>query len=385
MAKPIASFGFTPDGLSVLFIDRSAGVPTSWSWDFGFQLGGVEQTSTLQNPPAVVFPAAGTYLISLTASNSDGPDTFSFYMTVQVTPGLNLSIQQMVEYELPSGISYDSIGFTQGIRKWQLYLQEAANILDEDVFNEAKWPPLYNVLISKLIVYDLIIKASTSSMASFIAAAETLNTLKTQIISGTIQVADYSLPLIQAYPLTVNLIIIDGVSKTSGALADLPALLSWLNGLLYGNFSVDGGGNLISLGNSHILTTFNYTHNGTGTNTSFTQSNARVVPINQSISTSGSAGTGRGPLKSLETGPSKAAWYDSSAFWATIFKSVGNGINGQAGGIFGSIISDICNYSRKLGVKMPMCESYKIVRPFIIARGNCPDSENNLTFLEPWT
>src|SRR5882757_2452159 len=354
MAIPVAAYNFLPNGLSIDFKDGSSGIPTSWSWDFGFQVSSVEQVSTLQNPTQV-FPIPGIYKVSLTAINADGSDTFVFYINVSTAPVLVSTIAEMVQYYIPPGLAVDSIGFRDSIRKWQLYLQFAADIDDTDVFDETKWPPLYNTLIAKCITYDLILKAATGSMAAFISAAETFNNLRNQIISNTMQVADYSVALIQSYPIVVNLIIIDGINKTSPSCADLTSLLAWLNGLGYGTFAVSGG-NLVSLGNHHILTTFNYTHNGTGTNTAFTQTNARVVSVNASIASSGgSAGTSKGYLKSLETGPSKAAWYDPSSFWASIFKSVSGGINGQGGGIFAAIAEDICTYSYRIGVQMPMC------------------------------
>jgi serine protease len=53
--------------LTVNFTDQSTGVPTAWSWNFGD--GG---TSTAQNPSHAY--AAGTYTVTLTASNACGSD-----------------------------------------------------------------------------------------------------------------------------------------------------------------------------------------------------------------------------------------------------------------------------------------------------------------------
>jgi PKD repeat protein len=55
--------------LTVQFADASTGSPTSWQWSFGD--GG---TSTLQNP-SHVYQAAGTYDVSLTATNANGSNT----------------------------------------------------------------------------------------------------------------------------------------------------------------------------------------------------------------------------------------------------------------------------------------------------------------------
>nr|MEE4266491.1 S8 family serine peptidase [Candidatus Krumholzibacteria bacterium] len=70
---PVAEFTGTPTSgetpLAVQFVDFSSGDPSSWSWTFGD--GG---TSTAQNP-GHTYTAAGSYTVSLTASNGDGSDT----------------------------------------------------------------------------------------------------------------------------------------------------------------------------------------------------------------------------------------------------------------------------------------------------------------------
>ena len=70
---PVADFVGDPTSgdapLTVNFTDQSSNNPTSWSWDFGD--GG---TSTVQNP-AHEYTTAGTYTVSLTATNADGSDT----------------------------------------------------------------------------------------------------------------------------------------------------------------------------------------------------------------------------------------------------------------------------------------------------------------------
>jgi PKD repeat protein len=78
---PVANFSGTPTSgsapLAVNFTDLSTNSPTAWSWTFGD--GG---TSTVQNPSHTY--AAGTYTVSLTATNSAGSDgeTKSNYITV---------------------------------------------------------------------------------------------------------------------------------------------------------------------------------------------------------------------------------------------------------------------------------------------------------------
>ncbi|HSS35818.1 MAG TPA: carboxypeptidase regulatory-like domain-containing protein [Patescibacteria group bacterium] len=57
-----------PAPLTVTFADASTGGPTSWAWDFGDGT-----SSTAQFPPAHVYTNAGTYTVSLVASNANGP------------------------------------------------------------------------------------------------------------------------------------------------------------------------------------------------------------------------------------------------------------------------------------------------------------------------
>lgn len=380
--KPTANFSFKPNGLSVTFIDRSSGIINSWSWDFGFEDNTpAEVISAVQNPPVVNFPSAGVYTVRLTVSNSDGSDTFSFDVVVATTPGVSLTIREMVQYALPIGLAFDSIGFDQSIRNWQLYLQLAPvpQIADADVFNESKWPPLYNILISKLIIYDLVVKAGTASMSSYISAVESLNSLASSTTTETVQVQDYTAALIPAYPITVNLIIGNGKSfGPSPACADVTALLAWLNALGIGVFAETpngGGADILSLGTTVLLNTFNYTGPGGGVNESFVASNPRIVPITQALSVDPDASVGdKGPLKHLETGPSKAEWYDSSVYWSNIFKTMGT--NGEGGGVLTAIAQEICTYANRLTIQLPMCPKQKTLgRTFIVSR-NCPRIPN---------
>ncbi len=73
-AVPVANFTATPNparvGNVVRFNDTSTGRPTEWLWDFGYS----NQTSRSQNPQHT-FPFEGTFLVTLTASNSKGTST----------------------------------------------------------------------------------------------------------------------------------------------------------------------------------------------------------------------------------------------------------------------------------------------------------------------
>jgi len=81
---PTAGFTGTPTSgtapLTVAFTDQSTGAPTAWAWDFNND-GTVD--STAQNP-TFTYNSAGTYTVTLKASNASGSNTAtkSGYITV---------------------------------------------------------------------------------------------------------------------------------------------------------------------------------------------------------------------------------------------------------------------------------------------------------------
>ncbi|MBN2779027.1 MAG: PKD domain-containing protein [Bacteroidales bacterium] len=100
---PVADFVGNPtvvvEGGTVDFTDLSTNNPTSWSWNFP---GGTPATSPAQNP-SVVYNTAGTYDVTLTATNSDGSDTETKTLYIEViadgTLAANFSADQTVVTE----------------------------------------------------------------------------------------------------------------------------------------------------------------------------------------------------------------------------------------------------------------------------------------------
>lgn len=84
---PAADFSATPTSgetpLEVTFTDSSTNEPTGWTWDFGDG-----QTSTEQNPTHE-YAEAGTYTVTLTASNDGGSDDVVKRDLIKVTPPPN--------------------------------------------------------------------------------------------------------------------------------------------------------------------------------------------------------------------------------------------------------------------------------------------------------
>jgi len=81
-------------GTSVPFTDHSINSPTSWAWSFA---GGTPAASSLQNP-TVVYNTAGTYSVTLTATNQAGSGSLTKTAYITVT-------DQPAEYCASSGIS----------------------------------------------------------------------------------------------------------------------------------------------------------------------------------------------------------------------------------------------------------------------------------------
>ena len=82
---PVANFTASPTtvqkGGTVRFTDTSTGSPTAWSWTF---TGGTPSSSTAQNP-SVVYNTAGTYSVTLRATNSAGSNTVTKSNFITVT------------------------------------------------------------------------------------------------------------------------------------------------------------------------------------------------------------------------------------------------------------------------------------------------------------
>ncbi|MCK3682713.1 PKD domain-containing protein [Maribellus sp. YY47] len=85
LVLPVADFSANKTSVTtdetVTFTDLTSNNPVSWNWTFE---GGTPATSTQQNP-MVTYSSAGTYNVTLTATNADGSDTKSVYNYIEVT------------------------------------------------------------------------------------------------------------------------------------------------------------------------------------------------------------------------------------------------------------------------------------------------------------
>lgn len=362
---PVARFLKSTSGLSVQFTDSSLYVPTSWNWSFGD--GNV---STSKNP-LHTYSNAGTYNVVLTAINSLGSDTIVITLIVSTYPTLSQSISEMVECAIPSGIQVSGDCFDQNKSKWQLYLQALVSLplmVDpNDVFNEALWPPLVNILISKLIIYEAILQASAESALAFKdTQAIEANTNATQVCDylGIANTTINAFPNVVVHSVTVNNII---YPYTGSNFANLTALVAWLNTLGVGQFlssnPADASTNfsIFSYANPNIPTALGISSGLNGNFTmAFDQNNCQIVNLTPPTTLDGGAGNAtQGPIRYIETGPSKVEWYDKSIFWKNIMAK---------DGVMSQLTSEICGFAERLRVKLPMCKLVVETPLFIVSR-----------------
>jgi parallel beta-helix repeat protein len=82
-AKPVAEFSATPTSgkspLTVTFTDNSTGLPTKWKWNFG------EGASSTVQSPKHKYSKAGSYTVTLTATNAAGSSTTTKTDYIKVT------------------------------------------------------------------------------------------------------------------------------------------------------------------------------------------------------------------------------------------------------------------------------------------------------------
>ncbi|HRP91083.1 MAG TPA: PKD domain-containing protein [Edaphocola sp.] len=109
---PVANFSATNvignAPLVTTFADLSTNNPTSWSWNFS---GGTPSTSTQQNP-TVTYNTAGTYDVSLTATNAYGSDIETKVGYITIT---NQSSTPQVVVTSPNGGETWTVGSQQNI------------------------------------------------------------------------------------------------------------------------------------------------------------------------------------------------------------------------------------------------------------------------------
>jgi uncharacterized protein (TIGR02145 family) len=109
VVTPVAAFTASATiitaGQSVQFTDQSTNNPASWSWNFG------DGTTSTTKSPAHVYSTAGTYTVSLTATNSAGSDIETKTNYIRVNPPIVIPIAAFTA-SATSIIAGQSVQFT---------------------------------------------------------------------------------------------------------------------------------------------------------------------------------------------------------------------------------------------------------------------------------
>jgi vibriolysin len=105
---PVANFSASAttiyEGESVTFSDQTTNNPDTWDWTFS---GGTPASSTQQNP-TVTYNTAGTYTVSLTASNTCGSDTNTKTNYITVIAPTEIFVFDITQTIGKKGKNYDS-------------------------------------------------------------------------------------------------------------------------------------------------------------------------------------------------------------------------------------------------------------------------------------
>lgn len=127
---PVAAFTASSTnidvGQSVTFTDQSTNDPTSWNWTFE---GGTPSSSTSQNP-VVTYNTAGTYNVTLQATNSAGSDSEvkTDYITVNdIVITYCTASGNTQSYEYIAGVNIGSINNTTGASGYTDYTSLSTN------------------------------------------------------------------------------------------------------------------------------------------------------------------------------------------------------------------------------------------------------------------
>ena len=127
----MAGFSFTANALTVTFQNTSIGDPTSFTWDFG------DGRSSTEEHPTHRYRREGSFVVSLTARNSQTEDTASQTVTV----GENLFIRLISPVAgPPSGnqlVTIDGQGFRTDVEKVRVFfgtgLGTVVSVTDERI------------------------------------------------------------------------------------------------------------------------------------------------------------------------------------------------------------------------------------------------------------
>jgi uncharacterized protein (TIGR02145 family) len=144
-SAPVADFSASQTsisvGQSISFTDLSTNTPTSWQWNF---TGATPASSTQKNPTGITYSTAGTYNVTLTATNANGGNakTKTAYITVtQASTGCGTTTVTDIDGNVYNTVTIGTQCWMQQNLKTTHYNNGAAITEIED---SATWANIYN-------------------------------------------------------------------------------------------------------------------------------------------------------------------------------------------------------------------------------------------------
>ncbi|MBD3636533.1 MAG: T9SS type A sorting domain-containing protein [Crocinitomicaceae bacterium] len=133
VANFVADITSVVEGGSINFTDLSSNLPTTWSWSITPAAGEVyvNGTSSSSQNPVIQFPNAGTYTVTLTASNAYGSDDEikTSYITVVASGGGTIDCDTIRNYTPAEEANMTAYGLTggDGYYPGHIYIPPGAN------------------------------------------------------------------------------------------------------------------------------------------------------------------------------------------------------------------------------------------------------------------
>ena len=183
-APPVANFTGSPTSgavpLTVNFTDTSTNTPTAWSWTFGDS-----NTSTVQNPSHTY--AAGTYTVSLTATNAGGSDGETKTNYIAASGGSEAYVYP-TSWETYSNalVTLISGGVADLQSDNNVYLVVRANTSNYDSGVQFNWDTSYTPSQVSKIKVDVQFKASRTDTPEYWSNLHTVGGGNTNMLAFTL-------------------------------------------------------------------------------------------------------------------------------------------------------------------------------------------------------
>ena len=162
--------------LTVNFTDISTNTPTSWYWDFG------DGNNSTSQSPTHTYVSAGTYNVSLNATNIAGSDvaTQTAYISVYITPVANFSAD-VTSGTAPLSVSFTDLS-TNTPTSWLWDFGDGSNSTSQDPTHSYSIAGSYNVTLNATNAAGSNVSTQTSYVN--VSAASTTTSTSSDDDSG---------------------------------------------------------------------------------------------------------------------------------------------------------------------------------------------------------